>query len=43
VFHLLNEANNSATARVSMKRDRKTTLNCATARSLARTVLRGGA
>jgi hypothetical protein len=39
VSHLLNEGNNRATARVSMKRDRNTTLNCAMARSVARKVL----
>jgi hypothetical protein len=42
VSRLVNEGNNRATARVAMKRDRNTTINCATARSVARKVLQRG-
>ena len=40
--HDLNEGNNRATARVSMRRERNTTLNYATARSVAESFCSGG-
>jgi hypothetical protein len=42
VSHHLNEGNYRATARVSIRRERNTTLNYATARSVAESFCSGG-